>query len=149
MNILERLIPIVRILVFPLCLGVLTVGIGSLLYIGYLRFYPFKTIEIHSPFNVITKQVVVGEDLVYQASYCKYDTSPAKTYRTIVGPDFIPTPIVGSVAKQGCHVFDIHLNIPKSTTPGVYRMDGKTVIEVNPLQLQTKFFETEEFEVIK
>lgn len=128
-----------------LILGVMFI---SMLVMGYFIFYPFKTIEIHSPFKVITKTVIAGEDMIYQGSYCKYDDSPSRVFRTITGPDFIPTQIIGSVARKGCHKVLIHLNIPKNTTPGIYFMDGKQVLEVNAFQTQTKLFETEKFEVV-
>lgn len=122
---------------------------GLLVALGFFAFYPLRTIELESPFKVITKQVIAGEDLIYQAKYCKYDTSPAKVYRTLVGTDFVPTPVVGSVVQKGCHAVSIHLNVPKNTTPGTYRVEGRTVLEVNSVQTQTKLFRTETFEVVE
>jgi len=130
-----------------LSFGALSLMLLAVVYAYFLIFYPIETIEVHNPMRVLTKNVIAGQDLIYQSDYCKYDNAPAKVSRTLVGPDFIPLPIVNSVTAKGCRKVVIHLPIPASTYPGVYHMDAKVEIQVNPLRIEVKDFSTEDFTV--
>lgn len=126
------------------------VAIGLILYAAYLLFYPFKPFVLNTtPTKVLTKQVVAGNDLIYEVDYCRSGNSPAEVSRTVVGPTMIPTPVVGTITQPGCRKTQIHLPIPEGSTPGKYHLDVSAEFNPNPLRKIIVKFSTEEFEIIK
>ena len=128
--------------------SLLAVAFVIVFYIGYLAFYPFKTLVVKQPITILTPTVKAGDDMVYQISYCRYFKGSAQLSRTLVGPDNFPAPFVSSITKPGCGIAHVHLNVPASATPGAYHMEAIAEFQVNPFQLRRVNFQSGEFQVI-
>lgn len=123
--------------------------LASMGYIGFILFYPFTPLIINKrPAKVITQEVKVGGTLIYQVDYCRYEAKTARVYRTILGDINIPTPVVNSVTKLGCHIAHIPLVIPIGTPKGNYTVGVNIEFTLNILRTVTVSFTTEPFKVI-
>lgn len=120
-------------------------------YIGYLIFWPMRTLETENPvLPVITHQVKRGQALVYKVQYCRYDLVGGTIYRTLYGvnnDNVYPLAPVNTVTYPGCRTANVYLMIPTSLTPGTYYVDILVKIQVNMLRQQVLETRTQNFEV--
>ena len=132
-------------------LAITIVAIGQIFLIQYLilSFYPFKTLTVESPLKVLTPKVKAGDDMIYQVKYCRYTKVSAKVTRTLIGSDTIPTIPLNSISKPGCGTAVVHMNTPSSANPGIYHMEASADFQVNPYQIRTTNYESDNFEITK
>lgn len=133
---------------FGRVLWALTVGIFlNLAYIGYMRFYPFKTVTVKtSTFQVVNKPVQAGGVLAYRVEYCRYTDVSAHSSRTLIGPTIITISETDTSTDVGCHTSVItNTIIPSYAPPGVYYLKIDTCYAVNPLRNICHHFKTDEF----
>ena len=120
-------------------------------YVGYLIFWPIRTIETeNSILPVITHQVKRGTALIYQVNYCRYQFYGATVYRTLYGTNnnnVYPLAPVNTVTSPGCRTANVYLMIPSSLQPGTYYVNVLLKIQVNLLRQQTLETRTQSFEV--
>lgn len=121
-------------------------------YIGYLIFWPVRTIEIKDAIMpVITHQVKRGDALVYQFDYCRYNIFGATVYRTLYGTNnniVYPLALVNTVTLSGCRTADVYLMIPSSLKPGTYYVDILVKVQVNLLKQEAMEAKTQSFQVV-
>lgn len=127
---------------------VILLTLGFYVRYYYLAYYPFRTIVADNP-QVITRIVTAGDDLIYQTKYCRYFKGSGTVTRTLVGPDFIPTPTVQTVTNLGCNTATVHLTVPSNASPGIYHMEVVAEFKVNEYQTVTKNYTSNTFQVIK
>lgn len=128
--------------------AILGMGFVGLFYIAYLLLYPFKVIEIHQPYQVLTKKVESGTRFIYRADYCKYMDAPAEVSRTLYSANyFYAYPKTGAAAPLGCNIRDQVVLIPQGTPAGLYKFRIVAVFHINAVRSLTYTFETESFEI--
>lgn len=133
--------------------AVAVVGVMMLLtalYIGYLLFFPFKTLTVNSqPYKITTPQVHPGENVSYVADICRHTEVEAVTKRSLISPaNTVYLPDRPSKLGTGCAEVTVKALIPIETPEGRYKLHLDISYQVNPLRNITKTVETEEFDVI-
>lgn len=129
--------------------GVLLSGFAFISYLGFLTFYPVKTLDI-SQAVVVTKEINPGGLFLYEVSYCKYTDAPAIVYRTFHRTDesSIETfPAVQTVTVPGCNTTRIPLQTAITTPPGEYYLLVDAVFRVNPIREEHVIFKSDNFHV--
>lgn len=140
------------IFTFGRLLWILTIGIFlNVAYIGYMRFYPFKTVDVYNnPFPVVNKPVMAGGVLAYEVNYCRFTDAVAHSSRTLIGPTIITISETDTSTDAGCRKTTItNTIIPSYAPPGIYYLKIDSCYLVNPLRNICHHFKTEEFEVTK
>lgn len=133
----------------------ITLAILTLLYAGYMLFWPVKTVTFTQTekLEIVNenKTVKVGEDLFYKVSYCRYTDTQAKVTREIHDGVIYVLPEIQTNLTKGCFT-DRVINIgtmPKAIAPGKYSMYTTIEFKVNALRTVTHTLTTEDFYVIK
>ena len=128
----------------------------GLLYVGYMLFWPYKTVTFNQTTNLEilnqNKQLRAGEELQYKVSYCRYTDKVAIITRTIQdGVLYILPPIEGAKVAEGCkeNATVSIAQIPKAIPPGKYTMVVTLQYKLNPLRTETHTLATEPFYVVK
>jgi hypothetical protein len=123
----------------------------ALTYIGYLAFWPIKTIEVigHDQILNPNKQVRIGAALVYKVKYCKYLDVEAHVHRTLAGTINYPLPDSTNHIPTGCRTaVSRNTIIPVGVAPGKYRLQLTASYHVNPVRTIEVSHFSEEFEVL-
>lgn len=135
------------------------IGIIFTLFIGYmsyLLFYPIKYFDTEQPYKVLNanKTVKVGEDLVYEATYCKYiDYIPQRVQRSLVNGFIYDLPISTSGNfPKGCHT--VVVSVPMIVPPSLpinhqYKLSISVQYQLNPFRIANRTFISETFTLIK
>jgi hypothetical protein len=122
----------------------------TLIYIGYLIFYPFKTVDyVNTPFPVLNpnKTVQMGDAVRYRVSYCRYTPLVTNVTRLLEN-DIIYNLTSGTInTPVGCGTTVNTVLIPKGVIPGIYRIVSTATWRLNPLREINKTVETESFTV--
>jgi hypothetical protein len=123
-----------------------------ILYGAYLAFYPTKYFETEQPYKVLNKNkhVKVGENLIYEAKYCKYNEYvPLRVVRSLTDGFIYDLPISTSGNfKPGCHTVQISIPmiVPESIpTNHEYQLQISIDYKLNALRTETRTFVTEKF----
>ncbi len=140
-----------RFLNFGNIVLILVIGIFlNFIYIGYLAFHSFKTVEFkNEPFPVLNQQPVKpGELLDYQVDYCRYTKTPSQLTRTLVGPTIITIVQDTATSDVGCRKVNVtNTVIPSYTPSGKYYLKINICFQVNPLRNICQQVRTQSFKV--
>lgn len=122
------------------------------LWFAYLYFIPVRVIVPNEqPYKVKTKQVRIGEQLVYVVDACKYKDVAATVARAFVEDSrqsIYPAISEVSRLKTGCGKTDVFMTVPPSVLPGKYYLQLDITYQVNFLREENYHFETETFEIL-
>lgn len=139
-------------LLYYLSVVTLLAGVGLLVYLFYLLFYPFTPLVVHS-FIVTSKTVKPGEPIYYKVDFCRNTDIASIAYRSLVSTSnrgyTIALPIVSGNTKVGCRVSTNFLQIPLGTPLGTYYLQGDTTFPVNYFRTIRVHYKTNVFEVVK
>ena len=124
-----------------------------LIVLLYWSLYPYKTVEIkESTFPVLNKNktVIVGENLAYRSTSCRYFIGEIVVHRTLVNHTLIDFPDTRFYQdKKACVSFvNRTLEIPSYAPSGKYHLEITNFIKVNPIRTISVKVSTEEFTVI-
>lgn len=111
--------------------------------------FPYKTLEVKTPYPVLNKEVKQGEVLFYIIDYCKATEAQAVVRRQFVDGIIYATPEVTANLKKGCGIVKNTVTIPHNLPAGEYYLDITINYEVNPIRVISKNAVTENFTVIK
>lgn len=115
----------------------------------YLR--PYNVASIKSPAEVITKEVRVGDNLIYRLEgevYEKCDVIEIRR-RLVDGVVYTMETIHPQTPLKSRIDDTIASNIIPNVPPGTYKMEFSAVHRVNPIRTIEVTWETELFEVIE
>jgi hypothetical protein len=130
------------------------VDLLGLAYMGYLAFWPMKSIVVHGDDKILNpdKQVRPGEVLVYQIDYCKYTDKQAAVTRSLKNEKTTaPYPLLAATnnVATGCRKATVrNLIIPDGVEPGFYTLELSVSYQLNPLRVATVRHRSERFEVL-
>ena len=129
---------------------IINIAILMIVIIAYLAFASVKVIAPNiQPYRVITKEVKVGDILIYEVDSCKYKSVPATVTRRFVDEQSTryPQPTEVSNIKEGCSVIRVPVAIPQLHS-GIWYMELEISYQVNPLRTENYHFTTEKFNII-
>ena len=122
----------------------------TMLYGFWLVIFPLKTAEpTKQPYKVLTYKVAAGDTFKYEVGLCKYNNAPGTLTRQLVGPELVFVDSEPSSLPMGCTTAIRAVPLPKSITPGKYKMVISIKYNVNVLHTVSLVFQTEEFEIMK
>lgn len=130
-------------------------AIFTLLILGYMLYWPIKTIEFKntSDLEVVNpnKEIKQGEQLEYKISYCRFTDKQAIVTRVIQDGLIYIMPPIQTHTGIGCQEDKIMsiAEIPKAIPPGIYKMLITVEFKINPLRTITHTLYTEQFTVVK
>ena len=128
---------------------VLMILILFFLYIIYLGTYPFKTLEVNTPFKVHNSPVEKGKALIFEMDYCKYTDKSAVISRKLANEVVFSLPDVRTHALIGCRKVNVSsVVIPKFVPDGKYTLIQTAHYKINLFRDIYVRYETEEFEII-
>ena len=134
----------------------ITAALFVVLYIAYLLLYPVRYFETEQPYKILNPnhQVKIGENLIYEAKYCKYvEYIPQRVQRSLVDGYVYDLPISTSGNfKKGCHtvVVTVPMVVPESLpTDHVYHLQIAIEYKLNQFRTENRTFVTEEFTIVK
>lgn len=132
-------------------IAMLLVSWMSLLYIGWLVFWPFKTMETKNlPYPILNSPVEAGQIVVWEVDSCRYTDIAADVTRTLVGEVTIQLNSEYQTLAKGCSVYRVATTIIPSYTPeGKYHIEIAATYRINPIRQIDRHFRTQEFEVIR
>jgi hypothetical protein len=134
-KILSNLIPILLIL-----------GMGYIVYSAVFPLHAAKATK--QPWTVLTKQVVPGGVLKYEAAVCKYTNAKGTLTRQIYGVESKYINTEPSNIPKGCVTNVRTVTLPEDTQLGKYHLIITAEYHINSFHTDTVIFETEEFEVV-
>lgn len=130
-------------------MATLIAAMGMIAYVVFYLVYPFKGLVINKkPAIVHTKEVVAGEEMVYELDYCRYSDKHAEVTRQFIDGVIYTMPPITSIAKEGCAVQDYAIVVPSTLNSGTYKLRLVVVVHINKLREVQTVFETEEFRII-
>lgn len=130
----------------------LLIGISIFtIYMVYLLFWPFQTVDVKSPCAVVTPVVQAGERVYYEVTYTKYANRSCIITKQLVNDTIIYYPMQASnvISTLGNVSKVISEKIPDYASPGKYKLFVTANYHISPFRNITKRWETEEFEVVK
>lgn len=126
--------------------------ISAMLMIGYVVFYlvyPFKGLVVNKkPALVITKEVVAGEEMVYELDYCRYSDKHAEVTRQFIDGVIYTMPAIQAIAREGCHVQNYAVLVPSTLNSGTYKLRVLVVVHINKIREVETVIETEQFKIV-
>ena len=135
---------------------IFALAFGLIFYIGYLMFAPIKYFESPQPYKVLNenKIVKIGDDLIYEAEYCKYrDYIPTRVNRSLVDGFTYDLPVsTSNNFTKGCHTVavTVPMIVPASFPVNhKYRLHIAIDYKLNPFRTESRTFDTEDFILIK
>lgn len=151
---LEKLLksPPARLLTYYFSWIILLMAMGIILYVGYLLFHPFKTMDVVEPIKIVNenKEVKVGEPIKSELEFCRYTDRIATVTTVLEGPIQITYPPKESRLDPGCRtIVGGSTSVQEYTPPGEYRLKIVAEYKMNPIRTITKVFYTEEFNVVE
>ena len=121
--------------------------IGTMLYVFFLMFCPFKVLEVKSV-KILTPQVKLGGTFEMLIDYCKYIDNPATVSRSLLNDRIVSlTPYVSTLPK-GCQTKIVSVVIPENMFPSKYEMVTANIYVVNFIRTETVTYRTEKFEIL-
>lgn len=94
---------------YRLMMIILIIMSCSIVYSFYLRFYPFRTLEVDHV-EVLTPEVPVGGVFRYKVGYCRYTDVVSTAYRTFINVNNqsirYPQPVSEGISVEGCHTVE-------------------------------------------
>lgn len=142
-------------ILYILSMTVILAAIFALLYLGYMLYWPVKTIEFKNNGDLeivnLNKEVRQGEQLEYKISYCRFTDQQAIVTRVIQDGLIYIMPPIQTNTGIGCQYDKIMsiAEIPKAIPPGKYQMLITVEFKINPLRTITHSLYTEPFTVVK
>ncbi len=138
-----------RKILFFFSMATLLASIAMIGYVVFYLVYPFKGLVINKkPAIVHTKEVVAGEELIYELDFCRYSDKHAEVTRQFIDGVVYTMPPITAIAKEGCSVQDYALFVPSTLNSGTYRLRVLVVIHINKLREVQTIIETEPFKII-
>lgn len=145
----------IKHLIYPIAIFVITIALLLLFYFGYLLLQPFTPPTVTPyPIPITNKDKVVhyGEPIQTKVVSCVFYAVPVTAsvrYQDAAGRFYLFASH-DSVNKKGCTESVQNRDpVPTSLPPGKYIIYVTAVFHVNPLKEVTKVYETEEFTVEK
>jgi len=137
-------------ILYWLAIGTILLTMGTIFYVFYLLFYPFKTFEVlNSPFPLVKKELKRGEAILYRTSFCRYTDISATIIQQIINETIISLPIIQAESPKGCFEKIIsNIKVPSEISSGKAYLNITFVFKVNPLRDIIYTARTEEFTVI-
>lgn len=122
-----------------------------LLYIGYLIFWPFKTMDVQNlPYPVLNSPVEAGQIVVWEVDSCRYTQIAADVTRTLVGEVTIQLNRENQTLEKGCSKYRVATTIIPSYTPeGEYHIEIAAIYKINPIRQIDRQFRTQKFRVVR
>ena len=111
--------------------------------------FPYKTLEVKQPYEVVEKVVKQGDILTYKINYCKYTNTQSIVKRQFVDGIIYATPEITANLKKGCGIASNTIAIPDNLPPGVYYLTIEVDYKVNPIRVIQHDLKTDSFNVIK
>lgn len=103
-------------------------------YLGYLVLIPVST---QTSVITVNPQSNAGP-LTYEIQFCRYTTSPATVYRSLVGVNgnlyAYPLPATGSVTVPGCGKEKFVFVLPTKPHPGEYVVKVTIIFQINAIR---------------
>lgn len=130
----------------------LTATIVLLLIVGYMLFWPQKTLTFtDTRLGVVNKEVRSGQELLFKVDYCRYTDMQARVTREIRDGVVYVLPDIQTSLTKGCHEnLTISMGeLPKVIQPGKYSMHITIEFKPNRLRTITHTLTTEDFFVVK
>ena len=143
-------IDIIHKIYYAASMVILAAAFILITYISCMLFYPYNLLEANSqPFEVITKDVRAGEDLVYVTDICKFTDAKAVMTHEFINGIIYSAPSVESNVEAGCYNQEAAVHVPETLLPSTYHMRIIVTYKINPLREITYTYKTEEFNIIK
>lgn len=132
-------------------LALIYLTIVAIIYVAYLLYFPFKTVEIRQvPANVLNtdNEVKRAGIVLYTIDYCKYIDAPAKISKMLVNDIVFPGTQTESNLPLGCGTKQASYQLPDIDIKGKHHLVITLTYRINFLREETKTFETEPFTII-
>jgi hypothetical protein len=133
-------------------MAVIIAAILGVVYFFYLVLYPFKTVDLKEPIQVLNanKEVARGGDLILEIEYVKYDSFPVTSNKNIICEDgnLVTMASNSTNLPKGEQKFVVTFTVPQKTSIGNCYLQYVNVYEVNPIRNITKVWTTETFKVV-
>jgi hypothetical protein len=128
-------------------LSILVAGLISI-FVGWLvLIYPFKSIVLLEPIQIMTSPVYAGGQMQYRVHFYKYTHTPVRITRSLVNDHTINFTPITSDLDPGEHNKIIYLMIPSGADTGLYHLSITYEYDVNFMRTVTKKFKTVPFMV--
>lgn len=141
----------------------LLLSTSVVLYVLFLAFWPVTAIEVQpQPYVLENTEVAAGEFIEYHIFYCRYTDVDSKVIHQMVNLDsgtrfrindeyqfYNAQASDGLRLREGCDEVVKAVRIPSYVEQGRYYLEEVVSYQVNPLQLVTYNFITEDFKVVK
>ena len=111
--------------------------------------FPYKTLEVGQPYQVISDEVKQGGLLQYEIDYCKYTNKVATVRRQFVDGIIYAIPEVSANLPKGCDTEINSVKIPEELPVGTYTLEIVVEYQVNPIRVITHNLKTTPFKVVK
>ena len=125
-------------------------------YIGYLLFYPFPTIWVRQPYEIINEPVP-GGTIEYEVEYCRYTDGNSDVIHNLHGDKStkLPNDSISTITldnkglrlQKGCGKVLKVVPIPKFIPPGNYYIEETIYYNVSPLQKRKRVFKSKPFQI--
>lgn len=119
----------------------------------FMAFYPFRVVEVQSPYPIINenRQVKRGEEIYYLVNYNKHMQVRAESTWFLECSDgsLITLAPTSTNFPIGRHTIIRNTTIPTKVPLGECKIEQQIQFFVNPLQVQTFEFESEPFIVVE
>jgi hypothetical protein len=135
-----------RKIIIYILLSALVLGVG---FICYSAVFPLDAARAtKQPWTVITKKVVPGGTLKYEAALCKLTDSPGTITRQAFGTESKFINQEPSTIPKGCVNTIKSVTLPLDLAVGTYYLISTVEYKINAFNTDTKHFKTEEFDVV-
>jgi hypothetical protein len=139
--------------------SLLKIGAWSSIFITVLTLwaglYPFKTIDVKQPAEVLNSLVDAGKYVEYEIDYCKYTNAHAKVTQSLIRvgePDELKENYTNisfdSNLPKRCGKFITTMEVPEYIPEGEYYVSINATYYINFLQQKSHNFRTESFYVL-
>lgn len=134
---------------YRLMMGIIIFMFLTMAYNTYLRFYPFKTLEVNKV-ELVTPTVPVGGVFKYKVDYCKYTDVAATAYKTFydINNPNKPYPLgaMEGAGSSGCHTTERSIKL-EDIPAGEYYLKTVVIYELNAYQTKRIEFITPNFRI--
>lgn len=138
-----------RKILFLFSMATLMAAMAMIAYVVFYLVWPFKGLVINKkPAIVHTKEVVAGDELIYELDFCRYSDKHAEVTRQFIDGVVYTMPPIQAIAKEGCGVQDYAVTVPSTLNGGEYKLRVMVVIHINKLREVQTIIETEPFRII-
>ena len=129
----------------------LVITFGLVVLVGYWLFHSYTPIKFNNnPFPVENTTVKVGDYLIYDVDYCKYNTLLPTATKTFVDSLIFEVPAETVAPKAvGCKVIQVNTQVPTALPAGKYVLKITYSYQVNPIKKVDIMTETQGFTIIR